>query len=58
MDPRTQHILKLYRAMPGAPAIPRYDGEEMYGDVIGNDHWNFCEAIVDMAVGAAQAYSR
>jgi hypothetical protein len=53
MDTRTQHILTLYRLMPGAPRIRRDDGIEMVGDVVGNDHWNFCEAIVDMSLAAA-----
>lgn len=55
---RIENILRLYRQMPGAPRIPTEDGFEMTGDVMGNDHWNFCEAIVDMMVAVSLVYSR
>lgn len=55
---RIENILRLYRQMPGAPRIPTEDGYEMTGDVAGNDHWNFCEAIVDLVAGATQARYR
>jgi hypothetical protein len=42
-------IIKLYRAMPGAPQPSRdEDGCAMWGDVEGNEHWQFCEAIVNL----------
>lgn len=53
MDSRLQQIVRLYRLMPGAPPIPTQDGRAMWGDVEGNDHWNFCAEIVDLIISAA-----
>lgn len=53
-----QQILALYQAMPGAPAAPRDGDLILLGEIDGTDHWQFCAAIVRMAIGAAQAYSR
>lgn len=45
-----EHIIALYRTMPGAP-MPRKDGScHLWGEVEGNDHWRFCEAIVRLAL--------
>lgn len=35
----------LYDRMPGAPCVPTDDGRKMLGEVEGNDHYIFCEAI-------------
>lgn len=38
------------------PPIDRHDGEYLWGEVEGTDHWAFCESIIhtiDNAVGAA-----
>lgn len=40
--------LRLYREMPGAPPIPHRDGQEMWGEVMGNQHFRFCEAVARM----------
>jgi len=58
MHPKNRDaIIQLYAAMPGAPAPMRdSDGYAMWGDVEGNEHWQFCEAIVDLMqdqIGAA-----
>jgi hypothetical protein len=58
MTELARKTLMLYRLMPGAPPIPHRDGAEMIGDVMGNAHWEFCETIVIMIMGAAQAYAR
>lgn len=44
----------LYLEMPGAPPPPGPD----WSEVIANQHWAFCAAIVRVSIGAAQAYSR
>lgn len=50
MDHRTNSIIRLYEQMPGAPGIPVNDetGEALWRNVEGNEHWNFCAAIVDL----------
>jgi hypothetical protein len=60
MTPLTQNqidrVRHLYRLMPGAPEAAIEDAYFMWGDVEGNEHWEFCEAIVrmvDRAVGDA-----
>lgn len=58
MDEIERMTLRLYRQMPGAPSIPRQDGQEMFGDVMGNEHWSFCLEIARMMVACAQAYAR
>ncbi len=59
MDPHIRdQVIKLYQRMPGAPMPPKENGSYLWGDVEGNEHWEFCEAIVRMAINAAQAYSR
>lgn len=35
----------LYETMPGAPHVPTYQGERMWGEVDGTEHWEFCAAI-------------
>jgi hypothetical protein len=57
-ETRRSNIIRLYRAMPGAPRPPRQDGVEMWGDVDGNEHWEFCAAVVDMMATIGQAYAR
>ena len=57
-ETRRLNIIRLYRQMPGAPRPPREDGDEMWGDVEGNQHWEFCAAIVDMMTTIGQAYAR
>lgn len=47
MDFRTDRIMRLYRAMPGAPQPPFDERGELWGEVMGNDHWLFCEMIID-----------
>lgn len=50
---------KLYRTMPGAPPVPTYDGgKPMWGEVEDNEHFGFCLAVTELALNAAQAYSR
>lgn len=49
---------RLYRAMPGAPPVPCDGWNEAWCDVMGNQHWRFCEEIASLIVEAAQAYSR
>ena len=42
---------ELYRVMPGAPTLPTSrDGLYMWGEVEGNDHWQFCERIASLIV--------
>jgi hypothetical protein len=41
-----EHIIALYRTMPGAPMPAKDRGYHSWGKVEGNDHWLFCEAIV------------
>ena len=50
MHPKnTDLIIELYASMPGAPSPSRDDdGYAVWGEVEGNAHWQFCEAIVDM----------
>lgn len=48
----------LYQRMPGAPQPPTADGWPALGEVMGNPHWEFCEAIVRVSIHVAQAYSR
>jgi len=50
-------VKRLYRAMPGAPHVPNPDGFEQWGEVEGNEHWQFCEEIVRQIINAAQAYA-
>jgi len=40
--------------MPGAPVVPRVNGCPMWGDVEGNEHWNFCEAIARAIVAQSK----
>lgn len=54
---RRANIIQLYRNMPGAPRPPREDGIEMWGDVEGNEHWDFCAAIIDQMTIIAMAYA-
>lgn len=42
--------IDLYRSMPGAPRPPSQDGMYMWGDIEGNEHWEFCEAIARQIV--------
>ena len=56
MNHRTQRIISLYEKMPGAPKIPYGEGELLWGEVEGNEHWEFCAAIVDMMDVANDAY--
>lgn len=37
---------ELYRAMPGAPAVPIAATGPQYGEVEGNRHYAFCREIV------------
>jgi hypothetical protein len=47
--PEVEQMAKdLYRAMPGAPPVPVDGWDEAWGDVMGNQHWAFCEAIARM----------
>jgi hypothetical protein len=40
---------RLYAKMPGAPQPPSDEqGFKMWGDVEGNDHWQFCEEIIQV----------
>ena len=55
---RIQMIKDLYRRMPGAPKVPVDGWNEDWGVIIGNEHWEFCAAVVGLAIDAAQAYSR
>jgi hypothetical protein len=51
-----ERVRHLYRLMPGAPEAAIEDAYFMRGDVEGNEHWEFCVAIVrmvDKAVGDA-----
>jgi len=48
------HARDLYLAMPGAPVVPRVNGCPMWGDVEGNEHWNFCEAIARAIVAQSK----
>ncbi len=49
--------IDLYRNMPGAPFPPTDGGDYMWGDVEGNDHWNFCEAIArQIVLNSARLY--
>lgn len=52
MDHRTKRIMKLYQAMPGAPACPSDERGLLWGEVEGNEHWVFCEAIDDAITAA------
>ena len=56
----TAFIRRLYLTMPGAPmpttAPEPY--EYAWGEVEGNEHWQFCSEIVTQIINAAQAYSR
>jgi hypothetical protein len=45
----------LYQTMPGAPLPSTHDGWYQWGDVEGNDHWQFCAAIVALIDAAAEA---
>lgn len=58
MNEKHQQIVSLYRRMPGAPQPPMDERGELWGEVEGNEHWEFCSAIVDQTINAAQAYSR
>lgn len=42
----TRMIMELYERMPGAPPVPRDGWGEEWEQVVGNDHWKFCETIV------------
>ncbi len=35
----------LYETMPSAPRPRTQGGDFMWGDVEGNDHWQFCSTI-------------
>jgi hypothetical protein len=50
---RLDHVARLYSALPGAPMPPTEDGWYLWGEVEGNDHWVFCETLVDMMMGIA-----
>jgi len=45
-DSRTVRV--LYRQMPGAPMPEPERPHHLTGLVEGNEHWNFCAAIVDL----------
>jgi len=57
---RTDMIARLYRSMPGAPRIPvdPDSGFALWGEVEGNEHWEFCEQIVDLMAGMVKAVSK
>lgn len=57
MKKRIERIIRLYRAMPGAPMPAIEDGVFMWGEVDGTEQWAFCEAIVDM-IDAAVAEAK
>lgn len=40
--------MRLYREMPGAPLVPVRDGQEMWGEVMANEHFRFCRAVACM----------
>jgi hypothetical protein len=42
--------IAFYQAMPGAPMPPTDNGFYLWGDIEGNEHWNFCEAIATQIV--------
>ena len=42
--------IDLYRNMPGAPRPPTENGSYLWGDVEGNQSWEFCEAIARQIV--------
>lgn len=52
MDAMTEITKRLYIKMPGAP-MP-----EEWSDVVGNEHWKFCEQLANEIINAAQAYGR
>ncbi len=58
VESRDQHIIALYRRMPGAPPPPQSGWNVDWDAVAGNAHWEFCAAIVDRMIAVAQAYSR
>jgi hypothetical protein len=40
---------RLYAKMPGAPQPPSDEvGVKLWGEVQGNDHWQFCEEIIQV----------
>lgn len=45
---KIKQTIALYQRMPGAP-MPPYEPDRGYlwGEVDGNEHWEFCAAIVD-----------
>jgi hypothetical protein len=49
---------ELYAAMPGAPQPPMLDHQLMWGDVMGNEHWEFCAAIVRLILKTARTDAR
>ncbi len=51
-DQRTNRIVSLYQAMPGAPRMPHDERGALWGEVEGNQHWLFCECIVDTVLAA------
>lgn len=54
MSPFDQATANLYQAMPGAPLPPIVDGFYQWGDVEGNDHWEFCRQIVATIVAIVE----
>lgn len=54
MDPRFNAIVGLYQEMPGAPMPPKEDDATLWGVVGGNQHWAFCEAIIDFVEAAVR----
>lgn len=40
----------LYESMPGAPDVPKIDGDKMWGDVEHTQHYEFCNTIAHLIV--------
>jgi hypothetical protein len=55
MSDHDRAVIHLYRNMPGAPLPPKDFGGYMWGEVAGNDHWEFCAAIVDTVIRISKA---
>ena len=53
---KIRRIIDLYRTMPGAPMPQMEDGNYLWGEVGGNDHWCFCEQIVETMQRVARDY--
>jgi hypothetical protein len=52
-DQRREAIRRLYRVMPGSPVPPKdEDGFYLWGEMDGNEYWEFCAVIVDLIAQA------